>query len=66
MPNKLKKIWKFRLKADTFLNNAKQHFFCYLIKKGKKNMPNYDAHAKQHFLMPNHFWKNQISGIWLL
>jgi len=27
-------------------------------------MPNDDVHAKQRFLMPNHFYKRQISGIW--
>jgi len=36
---------------------------CQHHQKGPK-MPNYDVHTKHHFVMPNHFKKGQISGIW--
>jgi len=26
-------------------------------------MPNYDVQAKEHFLMPSHFYKGHLSGI---
>jgi len=35
--------------------NAKQHVFVANTPKKAKNMPNYDIHTKQHFLMPIHF-----------
>jgi len=51
MPNRLKKIQKFKFKAVSFLKNAKQRFFAKTAEKAK-NLRNSDVHAKQHFLMP--------------
>jgi len=55
MPNRLKKIQKFKFKAVSFLKNAKQRFFAKTAEKAK-NLRNSDVHAKQHFLMPYEMW----------
>jgi len=37
---------------------------CEITAKNAKQAENDLVHAKQHFLMPNHCGKGQISGIW--
>jgi len=59
----VEKIQTIEVKADRFEKIPNNIFFQPTPLKTTNNMPKYDVHAKQHFLMPNSTLKSQMSAI---